>query len=93
VKETGFNGMVRVTSNSNSIAVAGLSAEYNERRDFLIASNPVFNEADPAPAAELIFRHIVLRGAARAPDGSTQDGYSFVFVLSLLRAGDPPSSS
>jgi hypothetical protein len=65
-----FSGVLRITSGTTPIAVAGLRSRYNERNEFIITTMPVSDETKPAPSGDLIFPHIV--------DGS---GYSTQFVL------------
>ena len=65
-----FQGVVRISSNSLPISVAGLRGHYNERQNFLITTTPPTNEASPVTTAEFDFPHIV-NGA----------GFSTQFVL------------
>jgi hypothetical protein len=71
----GFRGILRMTSNS-PVSVVSLRTRYNERRDFLITTIPVSNEATPSNTLELFFPHIV--------DGS---GYNTQFILFSGAAG------
>jgi hypothetical protein len=63
-----FRGFLRVTG--PAVAVTGLRARYNERRDFLFTSTPAGAEGAAASAGELVFPHFA--------DGG---GYTTQFIL------------
>lgn len=66
-----FRGVLALsTSATGAIAVAGLRGRVNERGDFLMTTTPPWREADPLPAAEMLFPHLVDAG-----------GYTTQFVL------------
>jgi hypothetical protein len=68
-----FQGIVRVIS-SSSISVVGLKGQYNGRNEFLISAVPAANDADPTPAGNAFFPHIV-------------DGEGYTTQLILFGAG------
>ncbi len=74
-----FQGILRVSSVSTEIAVAGLRTRYNERQDFLITTTPPTNEAAPVSLSESLFPHLA--------DGG---GYTTQFILF---SGSPGQSS
>ncbi|HYR82521.1 MAG TPA: hypothetical protein VE422_00425 [Terriglobia bacterium] len=56
-----FQGVLRIASNTASVAVVGVRSRYNERGDFLVTAMPVADESAP-PELERIFPHIVSGG-------------------------------
>jgi hypothetical protein len=57
-----FKGVLRVsTADEADIAVLGIRARWNERREFLVAATPTANETD-APKGTIVFPHVVLGG-------------------------------
>jgi hypothetical protein len=64
-----FQGLLRISS-ATPVSAAGLRSRVNERRELLIATVPISNEAAPTTAAELFFPHFVEGG-----------GYSTQFIL------------
>jgi hypothetical protein len=67
----GFEGIVRISTDSpDGISVIALRGHYNERRDFLVATMPVFPENEPSSSEPILFPHIVEGG-----------GYTTKFVL------------
>jgi hypothetical protein len=65
--ETGlpFQGILRITSGTSPVVVAGLRGRYNARGDFLIAGIPPVNETGQAPTGPLFFPHIADGGGYR----------------------------
>ena len=65
-----FQGLVRITTSSSGIAVAGLRGRYNERGDFLITNTTPVNEATAPTITETLFPHF-----------TDSRGYSTQFIL------------
>src|SRR5262249_49133252 len=57
-----FQGLLTATSGGSPIAVIGLRARYNERRDFLITTVPATDATAPSPLGQLVFPHVIDSG-------------------------------
>jgi hypothetical protein len=75
-----FKGFLRISG--PTVAVTGLRARYNERRDFLFAATPPIAETTSHSSAELIFPHFV--------DGG---GYATQFIVSGGASGESSRST
>jgi hypothetical protein len=69
-EEQPFRGILRITSGTTPVVVAGMRGRYNERGDFLMTSVPPSNETGQATTSDLFFPHIA--------DGG---GYTTQFLL------------
>jgi hypothetical protein len=67
---SGFRGVLRVSTSSPNLAVAGLRGRANERDDFLITTLPAQSESASPSTSELVFPHFA--------DGG---GYTTQFIL------------
>ena len=76
-----YQGVLRISSTTTGIHVAGIRSRYNERGDFLITTTPPVNESEAAVDSELIFPHVV--------DGG---GYTTQLILWNRVGADSPSA-
>ena len=77
-----FKGVLRITTTSSGVSVAGLRTRYNERSDFLITTTPPTVESNPTTTAEMYFPHFA--------DGG---GYTTQFILFSGIAGQTSSGT
>jgi hypothetical protein len=70
-----FQGVLRMTASSGSIAVIGLRGRYNERGEFLASTLPTVNENDP------YFNMVLQYAQFEFPHFADGGGYSTQFVL------------
>jgi hypothetical protein len=78
---SGFTGVLRVTSASSSIAVVDLLTYYNERGDFLITAIQPSDETATASTATSVFPQVVVGGGGSVPVGTPLGGYYMQFVM------------
>ena len=79
---TPFQGVLRITSTSTSVAVLGLRARTNERGDFLITTTPPTDETAGATTDELLFPQLANGG-----------GWTTQFILFSGIAGQSSSGA